>query len=126
MCNRKSLLAVVGAVVIGVGAAASAHAWPDHTNYVTFSGPFALPGVTLTAGTYMFRTPSDSDANIVQVMNRAGTKAYYMGLTTPVLRPSSQTALMVVVGEAPSGQAPPIRAWFPAGEREGHSFIYQR
>ena len=75
MCIRKSLLVLVGSAVIGVLVAASAHAWTTDINYLTFSGPIALPGVTLPAGTYAFRTPSDSDKNVVQVMNRAETKA---------------------------------------------------
>ena len=126
MCIRRSFLSVAGAAIVAILGAASAHAWADHTNYVTFNAPFALPGVTLTAGTYTFRTPSDTDKDIVQVLNRAGTKSYFMGLTQPVLRSNSQTALTVVMGEAAAGQAPPIRTWFPAGEREGHSFIYER
>jgi len=123
MCIRKSLIAIA---VIGVLAAASAHAWTTDTNYLTFSGPVALPGVTLPAGTYVFRMPSDSDRNIVQVMNRAETKSYYMGITRPVSRPRKSTELLVTMGEAPSNQVRPIQAWFPVGEREGHAFIYDR
>jgi hypothetical protein len=123
---RKSLLAVIGAVIIGVVVAASAHAWTSDTNYLTFNAPIALPGVTLPAGTYTFRTPSDSDKNIVQVLNRAGNKSYYMGITHPVLRPRAGTEMSVILGEAPAGQARPIQAWFPLGERDGHSFIYER
>lgn len=123
MCIRKSLLVMV---VIGVLVGASAHAWTTDTNYLTFSGPVALPGVTLPAGTYVFRTPSDSDKNIVQVMNRGETKSYYMGITRPVSRPRKSTELVVTVGEAPARQVRPIQAWFPLGQIEGHAFIYQR
>ena len=123
MCIRKSLFAIA---VIGVLVAASAHAWTSDINYLTFSGPVALPGVTLPAGTYTFRTPSDSDRNVVQVMNRAQTKSYYMGITRPVSRPRAGTDLLVTVGEAPAGQVRPIQAWFPLGERDGHAFIYER
>jgi len=123
MCIRKSLFAIA---VIGVLVAASAYAWTSDINYLTFSGPVALPGVTLPAGTYTFRTPSDSDRNVVQVMNRAQSKSYYMGITRPVSRPRAGTDLLVTVGEAPAGQAPPIQAWFPLGERDGHAFIYER
>lgn len=126
MCTRKSLLAVAGAMVIGIIAVASVHAWTDHTNYLTFSTPISLPGVTLPAGTYTFRTPSDFDSNIVQVLNRAGNKSYFMGITQPVLRQKVDPNVMVTVGEAPAGQARPIQTWFPSGEREGHSFIYSR
>jgi hypothetical protein len=123
MCIRKSLFAIA---VIGVLVAASAHAWTSDINYLTFSGPVALPGVTLPGGTYTFRRPSDSDRNIVQVMNRAQTKSYYMGITRPVSRPRAGTDLLVTVGEAPAGQVRPIQAWFPLGERDGHAFIYER
>jgi hypothetical protein len=125
MCIRKSLLAVVGAVVMGVVIGASAYAMTDNTNYLTFSAPVALPGITLPAGTYVFRMPSD-DRNVVQVMNRTATRSYYMGLTQPIQRPQRGTALLVTVGEAPAGQAPPIRAWFPVGQLQGHSFNYAR
>jgi len=123
MCIRKSLFAIA---VIGVLVAASAYAWTSDINYLTFSGPVALPGVTLPAGTYTFRTPSDSDRNVVQVMNRAQSKSYYMGITRPVSRPRAGTDLLVTVGEAPAGQVRPIQAWFPLGERNGHAFIYER
>ena len=123
MCIRKSLLAIA---ILGVLVAASAHALTNDTNYVTFSGPVALPGVTLPAGTYTFRTPSDMDKNIVQVMNRGETKSYYMGITRPVARPRGRTQLLVTVGEASARQVPPIQAWFPLGQTEGHAFIYDR
>ena len=124
MCIRKSLLVTV---VMGVLVGASAHAWSTDTNYMTFSGPVGLPGVTLPAGTYAFRTPSGFDKNIVQVMNRAETKSYYMGITRPVSRPRrNSTELLVTVGEAPARQVPPIQAWFPQGQSEGHAFIYER
>jgi len=127
MCIRKSWLRVVGAAALVALIAVSAYAFnSDNTNFLTFSTPIGLPGVTLPAGTYLFRTPSDLDPNIVQVLNRFGTKSYYMGVTRPVQRPRPGTALLVTVGEAAAGQARPIQAWFPIGERDGHSFIYER
>ena len=126
MLIRKSLLVIAGVAVIGVLVAASAHAWTNDTNYLTFNGPIALPGVTLPAGTYAFRTPSGIDKNIVQVMNRGETKSYYMGITRPVARPRGRTQLLVTVGEASARQVPPIQAWFPLGQTEGHAFIYDK
>src|SRR5262245_38174983 len=100
MAIRKSLLVIAGVAVIGVLVATSARAWTSDTNYLTFNGPVALPGVTLPAGTYTFRTPSGIDKNVVQVMDRAGTKSYFMGITRPVSRPRPGTALLVTMGEA--------------------------
>jgi hypothetical protein len=126
MCIHKSLLVIAGAAVIGVLVTASAHAWTNNTNYLTFNGPVALPGVTLPAGTYAFRTPSGIDKSVVQVMNRAETTSYYLGITRPVSRPRAGTELLVTMGEAPAHQVAPIQAWFPLGEFEGHAFIYAR
>jgi hypothetical protein len=123
---RKLLFVLATAAVLGVLAGASAHAWSTDTNYLTFNGPVALPGVTLPAGTYTFRSPSAIDRNIVQVMDRAETKSYYMGITRPVLRPRDGTEMLVTVGEASARQVPPVQAWFPRGSREGHAFIYER
>ena len=123
MCIRKSLLAIA---VLGVLAAASAYAFTNDINYVTFSSPVALPGVTLPAGTYTFRTPSDMDKNVVQVMDRGETKSYYMGITRPVSRPRGGAQLLVTIGEASARQVPPIQAWFPLGQTQGHGFIYDR
>ena len=127
MFFRKSLLTMAGVAIIGVLATASAHALMMNTrNILTFSGPVALPGVTLPAGTYTFRNPSDHDKNVVQVLNQAETKSYYMGITTPVSRSRRGTDLIVTIGEAPAGQVRPIQVWFPRDEAVGHGFIYDR
>ena len=126
MCIHKSLLAIAGVAVLGVLMAASAQAWNTDTNFVTFSAPVALPGVTLPAGTYVFRSPSELDKNIVQVLNRTQTKSYFMGFTTPTERPLGQADRLVIMGEAVPGQATPIKTWLPLGQREGHSFKYDR
>jgi hypothetical protein len=123
---RKSLVVIAAVAVLGLLVGASAHAWTNSTNYLTFNGPVALPGVTLPAGTYAFRAPSSFDKNIVQVMNRAETKSYYMGITRPVARPRLGTDMLVTMGEASTRQAVPIQAWFPLGQLEGHAFIYER
>src|SRR5262249_51164076 len=130
MCIRKSLLAVfavfavaivAGVYVASVHVAAAAASTLTNSNYLTSSGRVALPGVTLPAGTYSFRTPTQ-DRNVVQVLNRAETKSYYMGITLPILRPrgGNREEPLVSMGEAASGRVRPIQAWFPAGEDRGH------
>ncbi len=129
MCTRKSFLAAVGVVILGVLIAASAHAWSTDTNYLTFNVPVALPGVTLSPGTYTFRLPTETNRDIVQVLKRDKSgrlTSYFMGMTQPVERTNLQQGSMVSLGEAAPGQAPPIKAWFPLGERDGHAFIYKR
>jgi hypothetical protein len=127
MCTRKSLLTILGVAILGaLLVAPSAPAWSTNTNYLTFNTPVSLPGVTLAPGTYIFRQPSETDSNIVQVLKRDRSASYYMGITHPVARTNFQKGAIVSMGEAKPGQAVPISVWFPLGEREGHSFVYGR
>ena len=121
-------IAAVGVLFLGVVAAASTNAWSDtsHTNYLTFSRAVALPGVELTAGTYIFETPSNAMSNsIVRVSSRDRRKVFLTAYTVDVQRPRGDNGkLLVQLGEAPAGAAPPIAAWFPIGEEVGHQFLY--
>ncbi len=67
----KEAITVQGTVRKGVG---------DYM--LTFSGPVALPGVSLAAGTYVFRQPV---GNVIQVSNAAGMP-YAMFPTIPTVR----------------------------------------
>ena len=70
---------LAGAVVVFVClSAAPASAQPlDTRTLLTFSGPVALPGVTLPAGQYLFRLADpNSSANVVQVLNADGAKPF--------------------------------------------------
>ena len=131
MCTRRFVLAVLCAATLsGLMALPSiADAWATHENFVTFSAPVALPGVTLAPGTYLFRSASDTANGVVQVLRRDKGRpmtSYFMGMTQPVERTTSDRRNLVSLGEAVSGQPTPIKAWFPDGERLGHSFIYSR
>ena len=51
----------------------------DKRTTFTFSGPVALPGVTLPAGQYLFRLADPSgDRKVVQVLSADGSKPYGM------------------------------------------------
>jgi hypothetical protein len=126
MCTRNSLLAVVGAAILGVLVTASAYAWNTDTTYLTFNAPVALPGVTLPPGAYEFVTPSESNKDIVQVLNRNHSRSYFMGITVPVERPRGAENRVVTIGEAAPGQPAPIKAWFPRDQAVGHLFVYSR
>ena len=60
-------------LVVLVGAASGANAFTgtsDKRTYFTFSQPVALPGVTLPAGTYMFRIADDTTTRkVIQIAN---------------------------------------------------------
>ena len=96
-----------------------------HTNYLTFSAPFALPGVSLPAGTYAFQVVAPGAHDVVRVSNRDGSRVYFMAFTTPVGRPGGLRAdRQIVFNEVRAGVTPPIKTWFPIGDPVGREFIY--
>jgi hypothetical protein len=88
---------------------------------LTFSAPVALPGVSLGAGTYIFRY---AEHNALQVMS-TGRTPYGMFLTIPVTRSAPTSDYSIIVGE-PIGAGSPQRivALFAPGETIGHEFLY--
>src|SRR5262249_46308615 len=85
----KSKLVVVScvAIVTGLLAARAASGNIPHTNYLTFSAPFALPGVSLPAGTYVFDVLATDSNNVVRVTSRDGSRTYLTAFTVTVQRP---------------------------------------
>lgn len=88
---------------------------------LTFSGPVALPGVSLAPGRYIFRYLS---SNVVQVSNASGDP-YSMFITIPTTRQTALDRYDVVLG-APAAPGSPRRilALFAPGETSGQQFIY--
>ncbi len=114
---------LLGAMAVG---AWSASELPSHRNLLTFTGPVALPGVSLQAGTYTFELADpNASADVVVVMSRDRSRVYYLGMTERVERPATLSSdKSVTFGEAPRGAPAPITAWYPIGEMRGHRFIY--
>jgi hypothetical protein len=125
---RNLKVVAIGGLFLGLVAAASTTAWSDsgHTNYLTFSRAVALPGVELAAGTYIFEAPSSAmSPSVVRVTSRDRRTVYLTAFTLDVRRPRGDNGkLLVSLGEAPAGSAPPVAAWFPIGEDLGHQFVY--
>jgi hypothetical protein len=127
MCNRKSVVTALSVLVLGLLLSSAGHAWgaPNDRNYLTFSGPVALPGVTLAPGTYIFECADQNVTNLVRVSSKDRRHVYVTAFTTLAERPAGLPAdRLVTFSEAPRGIAPPIKVWFPVGERLGHEFIY--
>jgi hypothetical protein len=99
----------------------------SRTTYVTFGQPVALPGLELSAGTYVFEVANPySSSNVVRVSSSDRSKVYLQAFTNSVQRPEGLAPdQLITIGEAPRGAAPPIQAWFPAGDSIGHEFIYR-
>jgi len=95
--------------------------------YLTFSGPVALPGITLPGGTYMFKLADpDSGRRVLQVWDKDGMKLYTTLLTIPDERMEASDQPVVLFAERPSGQAQAIKSWFYPEERIGQEFVYPK
>jgi len=121
-------LITTSVLVVLVGSASGANAFTsDKRTYFTFSQPVALPGVTLPAGTYMFRLADDTTSRkVIQVSNREGTQSFAMLHTMPVYRPDAPRDPEVRFMETASGAPIAVRAWWQQGERTGYGFIYSK
>jgi hypothetical protein len=94
----------------------------DHL--LTFSGPVALPGISLGAGTYVFARPS---ANVLQVLSSDRRHPYAMLLTVATTRADSIDSYQIVLGPRMAEGAPRrIEAWFVPGESTGQELIYPK
>jgi len=115
-------------LVVLVGAASGANAYTaDKRTYFTFSQSVALPGVTLPAGTYMFRLADETTTRkVIQVTNREGTQSFAMLHTIPVYRPDAPRDPEVRFMETATGAPIAVRAYWLGGERTGYGFIYSK
>jgi hypothetical protein len=76
----------------------------DKRTLFTFSGPVALPGVTLAAGQYLFRLADpNSSSKVVQVLNADGTKPYGLFFTIAAERLEPASSPEVRFMETASG-----------------------
>jgi hypothetical protein len=124
----RALRALCCAVAITACFAAGVRA--DEYNkqtFLTFSGPVQLPGVTLAAGTYMFKLADpEFERRAIQVWDKDGTKLYTTLLTIPDQRMKVTDQPVVMFNERPSGEAQAIRSWFYPDESYGFEFIYPK
>jgi hypothetical protein len=94
---------------------------------LTFSHPVSVPGVVLIPGSYYFKlVDTQGNRNIVQVTNLRGNKLYATVLTIPDYRVTPTSHTVITFGEAQSGAATPIKAWFYPGRNFGFRFVYPK
>jgi hypothetical protein len=116
-------------VALAFPAVANADEWNKITK-VTFSAPFEIPGVgaqVLPAGTYVFKLlDSQTDRNIVQVLNESQDHVYSTILAIPNFRLQTTDKTVMTFRERAAGQPEAIRAWFYPGNRWGQEFVYPK
>jgi hypothetical protein len=115
------------ALLLGATFAASQGLDTNRTTIVTFSAPVALPGVTLPAGSYMFRlADSQTNRNIVQVFDKDRTKIFATILAVPAQRSKPADDTVITFKESPAAAAPAVQYWYYPGETMGQEFAYPK
>jgi hypothetical protein len=124
----KSLAAACAVVLFGGILASPAVAQPiDKRTFFTFSGPVAVPGVTLPAGKYLFRvTNPDTSANVVQVLSADGKTPYSMFHTVPARRPDAPRDPEIRFMETAAGMPAAVKTWWHPGNRDGYELVYPK
>jgi len=127
MLKHNVFLACSVALLVGVTATPSIAQPVDKRTLFTFSGPVAMPGVTLPAGKYLFRLANpESSARVVQVLSADGTKPYGMFFSMRAERLEPAAAPEVRFMETAAGMPAAIKTWWYPGERTGYEFVYPR
>jgi hypothetical protein len=108
------------------GAVAHADEWNKQTT-ITVDQTIAVPGTTLPAGTYIFKlVDSQSNRNIVQVMNPRQDHVYATVIAINNYRMEPKGHTVFTFYEVPAGQPQPVRAWFYPGDNYGQEFVYSK
>ena len=116
------------ATVLTLALAPSARAdeWNKKT-ILTFSGPVQIPGVTLPAGSYVFKLADiPGNRHVVQVFDKDEKKIYTTMLAIPNERLVASDEPVVLFSERASGSPQAIKVWFYPGNRVGNEFVYPK
>jgi hypothetical protein len=126
MQRRASVLA--GAIMVGLFAGPSARAVQasetDKLTYVTFSGPVEVPGVGLSAGTYIFKLADPETSRVIQILSKDGKTIYASFFSRPDPRWSPADGTIVTFHDGLAGAPQAIKTWFLLGETTGFEFVY--
>ena len=112
--------------LLTIGAAAQDNNINRRT-FLTFSNAVELPGVTLQAGTYLFRlADSQSNRHIVQVFSQDEKQIHATLLAVPAERLETSDENVIMFREEAAGATPAIQYWYYPGVRTGHEFVYPK
>jgi hypothetical protein len=116
----------VGASLALVASAVQAQT-EDKKTYFTFSGPIALPGVTLPAGRYLFHiVDTTTSRKVIQVQSDDQKRSFAMMNTISDTRRDPPKDATVAFYEAARGTPAAVKSWWYPGETIGYQFIYPR
>jgi len=126
MVKRLASASVLVVLVCALASGANAFT-SDKRTYFTFNQPVALPGMTLPAGTYMFRIANpDTSRNVIQVANKQGTESFALLHAVQATRPDAPKDSEIRFRETAAGAPPAVGSYWYMGERTGYEFIYSK
>jgi hypothetical protein len=124
---KRLFTASVLVVLVHVMASGADAFTSDKRTYFTFNQSVALPGVTLPAGTYMFRLADpDTTRRVIQVSDKDGTQSYALLLTMPAYRTDAAKDSEIRFLETAAGAPRAIDAWWYVGDNTGYQFMYSK
>jgi len=125
MLKRIVALSTFAVLALGIGTAQAQPA--DYRTFFTFSAPVTLPGVTLPAGTYMFRLADPTTGRkVINVLSADGKRSLAMLHTIPNQLLTAPRNAEVRFMETTASTPPPIKTWWYPGKATGYEFIYPR
>ncbi len=110
--KRVTLIAtaMVLAVLVGMSARVAAqNTVPSERTFMTFSNTVEMPGVTLPAGTYVFRLADTPTRNVVQVLSGDEKKVLGQWTFVQAERPKVSEDTVVMFKETPEGTMPAVQ-----------------
>jgi LPXTG-motif cell wall-anchored protein len=127
MRARAFVITCCALVLLGIVAAGPAAATPlDKRTTFTFSTPFSVPGVTLPAGSYVFRLADDlRGRDVIQVLGADGTP-YAMFFSLRTLRGEPVDKPEIQFMESAAGMPIAVKAWWYPADTQGYEFVYPR
>ena len=127
----KRVTLIATALVFAVLAVLTTRLSAQDTNwqqrsFITFSNTVEMPGVTLPAGTYVFRLADIPTRNVVQVLSQDEQKVLGQWLFVQAQRPKVTDDTVVMFKETAENTTPAIQYWYYPGESIGKEFVYPK
>jgi hypothetical protein len=127
----KRVTLIATAVVLAVLAVLATRVAAQETNtsertFLTFSSAVEMPGVTLPAGTYVFKLADTPTRNVVQVWDKDEKNMVGHWLFVQSERPQVSGDTVVMFKETREGATPAVQYWYFPGERIGKEFVYPK
>ena len=127
MCKKMMWMGIaVSLLGLVTTSTVRADEWNKKT-ILTFSGPVQIPGVTLPAGSYVFKLADiPGNRHVVQVFDKDEKKIYTTILAIPNDRIEPSDKPLVLFSERASGSPQAVKVWYYPGERTGNEFVYPK